>query len=536
MAECNVQNLMDSARSFAGLTYQQLEAIQAQLLCDIAAAGGGGGGGSGSVTSAEVQTISNAVSAETVNRVGADNALSAAINLVSAAAGAAEIHASAASAAATSADGHANTVSARVVSVSAELASLVQIASVAAISADTHANTASAAATSVDGRVNSINAFISGISARSVGNVSTHGFQSVINALSNRISAAGGGTGSVTSTEVSAVSAQAASAINVVSARVVSVSAELASLVQIASAAATSADTHANTVSARVVSVSAELASLVQIASAAATSVDARVNSVNTFISGISARSAGNISTHGFQSVINALSGRLVSIVGGGAGSGLISIEKTERISADIVIQNSIAANSALIANVSTVSGGGTAVGLQSVINALSNRISAIPGAGSVNVVGRVSVAQVICAAVLTDISGMTVSVSTGVLYELRGQIMYSVSAATGNAFGLTFPAMTNAAGDIWGIKSVNPISAVSAFSLYIPGSFDGGDSGSAVWSCEAVGIAGLHVVHIAGTFLVSTGGVIVPQARASVATNAVTIARGSWMRAFKLS
>jgi len=342
-------------------------------------------------------------------------------------------------------------------------------------------------------QVTSINTALSGVSALSAGGASTHGLQSIINALSNRISAVVGGTGSVTSTELSAVSAQANSAINVVSARVVSVS--------------------------------AELASLVQIASAAATSVNSRATSINARLDAVSAASVG-ASVQGLQSALDALSN---------TASNEASVRAA--ISANVTsLQSTVSHLASIVSLVSTVSGAGTAVGLQSVINALSNRISAIPGAGSVNAVAFVSVAQVICAAALTNISGMTVSVSTGVLYELRGQIMYSVSAATGNGFGLTFPAMTNAAGDIWGVRSVNPTSAVSGFSLYVPGAFDGGDSGSIVWSCDATGTAGLHVVHIAGTFLVSTGGVIVPGARASVATNAVTIARGSWMRVFKLS
>jgi hypothetical protein len=61
-----------------------------------------------------------------------------------------------------------------------------------------------------------LSVLLNSYSARSAG-VSTRGLQSILNTLSNRISAAGGGAGSVTSTELSAVSAQAASAINIVS-------------------------------------------------------------------------------------------------------------------------------------------------------------------------------------------------------------------------------------------------------------------------------------------------------------------------------
>ena len=68
---------------------------------------------------------------------------------------------------------------------------------------------------------------VSGASARNTAAVSVKGLQSIFDALSNRISAAGGGAGSVTSTELSAVSAQASSALQAHSAltqaRVISV-------------------------------------------------------------------------------------------------------------------------------------------------------------------------------------------------------------------------------------------------------------------------------------------------------------------------
>jgi hypothetical protein len=88
----------------------------------------------------------------------------------------------------------------------------------------------------VSAAVASVNTGLSAVSARSVGGVSTHGLQSVINALSNRISAVVGGSGSVTSNEVSAVSAQAASAINVLSNVVSALSAAHTSLVNRVSA------------------------------------------------------------------------------------------------------------------------------------------------------------------------------------------------------------------------------------------------------------------------------------------------------------
>jgi len=141
----------------------------------------------------------------------------------------------------------------------------------------------------VSAELASLETRLDGISALSSG-TSVHGLQSVIDALSNRISIAG--FASVTSNEASIISAQAASAINVVSARAASIS--------------------------------AELGSLVQIASAAATSVNSRVTSVNAALSAISARSVGDVSTHGLQSVVNALSNRISVVAVSADGEALV--------------------------------------------------------------------------------------------------------------------------------------------------------------------------------------------------------------------
>jgi len=321
-----------------------------------------GGGGGGSVTSAEASAIS-AQAASAINVVSnAVSALSQAVSVLSQANSAAhaslETHASAASAAATSADAHAAAASAAATSVDSRVNALSQVVSALSdansashVSLEAHASAASAAATSVNSRVNSVNTALSALSVRSVGDVSTHGLQSVLNALSNRISA-GGGTGSVTSNELSAAAADLSGKVNTVSNALSSLCAGLSAVsarsvgdvsthgiqsivnvlsnrISVASAAATSADGHANTVSAavetlsaKVVSVSAQLVSIethASTASAAATSVDGRVNSVNTALSALSVRSVGDVSTHGLQSVLNALSNRISA--GGGTGS-----------------------------------------------------------------------------------------------------------------------------------------------------------------------------------------------------------------------
>src|SRR3990167_1336870 len=107
----------------------------------------------------------------------------------------------------------------KVVSISAQI-----------VSVEAHAVAASAAATSVDSRATSLaqaisvisqtlSTVVSGASIRSVGNISTHGFQSILNALSNRISAGTGGSASPTSNQFSIVSQTLSTVVSGASAR-----------------------------------------------------------------------------------------------------------------------------------------------------------------------------------------------------------------------------------------------------------------------------------------------------------------------------
>ena len=479
--------------------------------------------------------------------------------------------------------------------ISARAAS-VQTASAAATSADGHAATASAAATSVDGRVNSVNTFLSSISARSVGNVSTHGLQSVINALSNRISAAGG-AGSVTSNELSAVSAQAASAINVVSA-------DLATL----SLAVSALSTNVSTLSAKVVSVSAQLVS-----------VDGRVNSVNTFLSGISARSAG-VSTHGLQSVINALSTRIDNAGGGGSVTSTeVSAVSAQAASADSVIRADLAtlslAVSALSTNVSTLSakvvsvsaqlvsvdgrvnsvntflsgisarsvGNVSTHGLQSVIGALQNRIQIaengisvvsanlatlslsvsaistalsnemsvrsaadaalsirinnVPGGGSTPANAIKATSHIISQVALTNINSLLVSVSAGCVYKIDGGLfVVKAGAAQPVKAGVTFPALARGSGLFRVALSAVPTTGAAYTATVMPAwHFKGDASGSIIVSTVSTAAVSIFI-EFEAFFVVSTTGVVRLQVGASTgATGQVIVERGSFMRITKI-
>jgi hypothetical protein len=199
------------------------------------------------------------------------------------------------------------------------------------------------------------------------------------------------------------------------------------------------------------------------------------------------------------------------------------------------VVSNELSVAEAVVNNVSAIAPGGAAqVGLQNAINALSNRISTIPGAASAQPISYVSIAEIRNTAVLTGISGLTVSVSAGVIYHIEGQIMYSVSAATGTAFGMVWPTANRVAGQWIGGTSVNQTGA-STFSTLAVGDFDTGDSNSAVWSA-IVGAAGLHLIRVNGIIDVNTGGAVFPVADTSAAGNTMVIARGSFFRVARIN
>lgn len=197
------------------------------------------------VLSVAIHAVSNAVSVEIVNRTSADNVLSLAINVVSNAASNALSVANAASNAASVVSNALSNAISNFRSADNVLSNQISVVSVAAANALSVANVVSnavsvvsvalaneisaraAADTNILSVISVLNAKVN-VSAINQAGTSVKGLQSVINALSNRISALSGaspGAVSVTSTELSAVSAQAASAINVISAQLANVSA-----------------------------------------------------------------------------------------------------------------------------------------------------------------------------------------------------------------------------------------------------------------------------------------------------------------------
>lgn len=443
----------------------------------------------------------------------------------------------------------------------------------------------SANVTSLQSTVSALRSAVSNVSATSAGGGSATGLQAVIDALSNKISGVTGGAGSVTSAEAQAISAQAASAISQLNSVVsqgfsvvsqalsvlsqglsalsnansaahvsindrISVASALASAADahasIASAAVTSVDTRVNTVSNQVSVLSQQVSVLSQQVSVLSQNVSAisvnvvslqsTVSHMRSAVSNVSATSLGGGSATGLQAVIDALSNKI-----SGTAAGAQSVTSAEYVSTLSVVSHLASGLSQLQSVVSNALSAGDVVSNK--ISALSVTVSLLHlkvsgQLGSVNSVNRanyVSVANVICAATITDISGTTVSISAGGIYELHGAIVYSVSTTTGHGFGITFAACSVAGFRIHGSYVLNQAGA-STFSTYATGSGDETDSGSIIWSVAAPTQAGRHMVSIEGLFQCSATGTIIAGARGSVATNAITIHRGSFLRVWRIN
>ena len=399
-----------------------------------------------------------------------------------------------------------------------------------------------------------------------------------------------GGAGSVTSNEASAISAQAASAISVVS-QAVSVLSQATSVTNAAQAVLNAAlsvriDTQSQAVSvlSQAVSVLSQAVSVVSqqvsVLSQAHSALSQKVSALSVRVSGISAglsvRSVGNISTRGMQSIINALSNRVSAGTGGSATptSNQFSIvsQQVSVISQKVSVLEGVSARNTAAVSVKglqsilnalsnriSAAGGGTGSvtstelsaavgvsarsvgnvssrGLQSAVNALSNRLSAGFVPLSVNRVALVGNEQVIEASAMTNISGLSVSVSAGVTYEMKAMVAYARSTAALNhpRLGLTFPAMTQIRGRLWASMSNSPsVTGVTVVGHFVV--FSGDSASGSILVAAGVCAAQLSGLGIYEAMCrVSTTGVI--QLQAAAAVNTLRIAAGSFLRVFRLS
>jgi hypothetical protein len=403
----------------------------------------------------------------------------------------------------------------------------------------------------VDSVWSSVSVLRSVISARSTGDVSTHGMQSIVNALSSRIAAGGG---SVTSTEVSAgdaaVSLQAASALSqalsTVSVAVAAVSAAVVAEVSnrtsadnaVSNAASANAISirnaqsiggHANVsiaspTSLQVIKYNSAAAQWVN--SADATAGGASVTSTElsaalaVSVRPFSASGSATTSVKGLQSALNQLSNSMSNAMS--AGSHIKSVlSHTQSV---VSHQGSVISHQGSVlsaASVDLASVKAVISNLNSAHNVLSNAVSAL---SSEQDKGMVSVAQSVSAATLTNISGLSVSVSTGGVYQLDGVLKINrLSADQPVRLGLTFSAMAGIRGYI-------------ALGNSVVVMFDG-DSASGSILISSISAGGLSTMAVINAIVEpSVVGTIQLQIATSATTNVNTVARGSYIRVFKIN
>lgn len=327
-----------------------------------------------------------------------------------------------------------------------------------------------------------------------------------------------------------------------------------------ASAAATSADAHAATASAAATSADAHAAA----ASAAATSVDARVNTVSNLVSALTSalNSLSNVVSDSLSAgtaASNAVSAALVSV---DAHAGAASAAAT---SADAHAAAASAAATSILAGISAVSAkqsGGTSVrGLQSIVNALSDRLSGVVGGtGSVTstevsagdaatsataaqalsvlsamTLGTLHVVQdnqTFAANALSDISGMSAVVSAGVTYELDAKLLINKGTLSGTLAGLTFPAMTFIRG---GIDMYVSLAAAAGGANKGWVAFDGDSaSGSNIVSAASATATSSWALYWA-VLKASATGTVQLKLGTGLSLTAATILPGSYLKMLKL-
>lgn len=430
-----------SARtSTAGPSVQGLQSVINTLSSRISANSGIGGGGA-SVTSNEFSALEVRVS----NLSAAPPGVSVTSTELSAVSATADANLS------LRASVLSNTIS--VVGVIAVAANVqASTASLAATSADAHAAAASAAAASVEARLNSVvSAAISAIEVR---------LSTVSNVASNALSVANAASAAAAalSTNQSAISTKLSNTLSV----------------------ASDARSIANVASAAVAALSLSHSALSTVVSA----LEVRVSTLSGLVASVSVRtSTAGASVKGLQSALNTLSNRISANSGGGGVASVTSTElsaafatadanlslRASVLSAAIVsvegrlasvLSTVISAHSALLANVSTQSAGGSVKGIQSAFNALRDRVSANSGTGgaasvtstelsirvpwlSTKYIG-VSNTQSTTASALTDISGMVLTVEASERWKLEGVVVLSTSAAgAGLRMGFSVPPLS---------------------------------------------------------------------------------------------
>lgn len=508
--------------------------------------------GAGSVTSAELQVVSaqaasianvvsNTLSIEIIDRISADNALSARIDTVSQGVSVVSNAASNAMSVANAASNAASVVSQALsveivnrVSADNALSALIDTVSNVASNATSIANAASNAASIVSQAVSVVSAYLDQAALEDASmaaqpwDMLIAGTNVTFTELADGhaiLIDATAGAGSVTSNELSIVSAQAASAINVASnaTSVVSAALGLETIARVADDAS---------LSARIDTVSQGLSVLSNAASNALSVANAASNAASIVSQAVSVETVARVlAVDTVSNAVSALEVRVSALSAAPGGGSVTSaeLEKATLVDGDAtqqVWETVIAGDNVTLTELGD--GGGHAIKLD--VTGPTTRV--------------VGDDQGISATSQTNISGMSVSVVAGGIYRLDAMVLVNRGAGAAVAkMGLTFPAMKTARGYIkYTLSSPNGLPGTTTEVVSSQGFFAliEGDSASGSIIVSALNTVGAVVSNLAvyqGLFVVSTSGVIQLQAGASTsAGTGLTILAGSYMQVFRIA
>jgi hypothetical protein len=176
-------------------------------------------------------------------------------------------------------------------------------------------------------------------------------------------------------------------------------------------------------------------------------------------------------------------------------------------------------------------------------MDTLSNQISVI--SQELSIMGdpaRAYLASIvtISATALTNIPALSIQLSAGISYEIRGRLLYTFSGvSSGNAgFGMTFPAMVSSQYGAAGYIEVGQQGNQATASAKRRGYFTGAGSGSNIVSGFTLTTSAVpYYAVIDGVMLASANGSWVMQAKAtSAGTGAIHILPGSYLRTFRIN
>jgi hypothetical protein len=502
-----------------------------------------------------VSALSGSLSAEVINRISADNALSAAINVVSAAL-------SAETAGRISSDNALSVaigiVSAQVAANSTQMTSVDNalsnaISVISAVLSDQGsaiiAN--SADMTSLKNRVGANSALLSdalsAIGANSAQMTSADNAVSAAAASKNRIiSVANHGSVLVTNPEKLDFTGNAVSTylsgstvkiqISTVAGTASVTSAEYLSLVDRVSGNSTQMTSADNALSNAISVVSAQVgANSAQNTSTEAvlsSRINAVVNNVSQLSVTVSAISTRLSSLSSQVTSLNAVKNRIVSV----ANHSSVINTNPERIDFTGNAVSAYLSGSTVKVDISVTAGGASVTSAEYL--SLVNRVSAV----STDVTSVKSVVdaggglwvvvqneQGISATTLTNVSGLSLTLSAGGIYKIEGMLLNRMSVTNTYRLGATWPAMVSGeGGGFWqGALSIGNNASVRL------GVFNETGSGSVTFSIAAA--ANVMPIKLDAVFHTSATGTFQVQAAASVNTSPLLIKAGSYIRAYKI-